>query len=164
MRPQVGIVVAVVVLAFGGSGCFDQMIASERIVPDGPLTRAEYIEEANAVCVREMLNVGNMASGDLDDALSGDPARVVEAVYRPLREDTDDQVKALRMLPVPEGDEEELEAIFAAFEAIVAHLDEVLATGDPQLGATDPDAPDPLTSLIRWRAALLDGYGITDCG
>ena len=155
---------AVGVIGVGGLGCTNTLFSSDRVVPEGPLTHAEFVEAANAACLREML--GTSGGGDLGAALDGDVESVLSDILWTQRDIADAQVKALRLLPVPAGEEEQVEAILDAFDALVAHLDEAIEAGGIAAleEMADPAGPDVLSSLIVWRGALLEDYGITGCG
>lgn len=132
--------------------------SSEPKVPEGPLTSEEYVVHADRACAREALA---HSSGGLGTALSGDMAELSAEVWEMTHATVSAQAAALRALPVPAGDEEEVAVMIDSFDPIAAQLADIVADGDR---GADPAVGEGLEGLYAEQRALLHAYGITACG
>ena len=133
-RSSPAVVFAVVVgLVAGGCGSEEET-----------LTKAEYVEQANAICAASNAEI-DAVEEEMGEAIEAEMAEAEEVpsleefaqmtsnlVSRtvPILEAT---VTDLRALPAPEGDEDTLTALYDDFEQVLADLSEqsaVLTTGD----------------------------------
>ena len=117
-----------------------------------PLTREEFISEADAICAegdREIEEAGE----ELGDAPSEE--ELEQFTTEVVVPNVQDQIDQLRELPPPEGDEEDVAAILDAAQRGVDELE-----ADPSLGIQGEDAGGAFAEANQ-RA---QGYGLTDCG
>jgi hypothetical protein len=140
--------------AAAASGCGGDETDSE--YPDGvaqPQTKVEFLREADRICFSSESQIEAAADDLLAAPGRPDPAeveRVALAVAVPALEA---EVRAIRSLGAPEGDEEEVEAILAATERGIAEIE-----ADPRsLARRRPPG-------LRQAQRLAQRYGASQCG
>ena len=120
------------------------------------LTRAAYVQQANAIC--QVRNDKVAALGDPGE----DVAKTIDMLGQ-MRAITSDTLVKLRALPIPTGQQ-------AALKAIYAKVDNVLADVDPMIAALRSASPTTDTLMNRLDAdqnaanAASNAYGLTVCG
>lgn len=149
---RASLLLALTALLVGGCGDSDDGSAEVQ-VETGSLTKAEFVEEANAICRRDRREferefarfVRNSTSAGQGDAAAGE---LVETVVVPVYSEQIDQIGELG---APSGDEEEVTAFLEALqEGLDDALDQPLAfTGDKD-------------HFIE-AAELASAYGLTVC-
>jgi hypothetical protein len=110
-----------------------------------PLTRAQFIDQANAICSNsetERSTATREAAGDGEEA-----APVTKAALQPVQQ----MAEELGDLGPPAGDEREVEAIIASFEK-----------GIKKLEASSTDLVSTIAAFER-ADELADEYGLTSC-
>ena len=121
-----------------------------------PLTRAAYVQQANAIC--QVMNDKVAALGDPGE----DVAKAIDMLGQ-MRAITSDTLVKLRALPIPTGQQ-------AALKPIYAKVDAVLADVDPVIAAIRSGSPTIQTLMNRLDAdqnaanAASNAYGLTVCG
>jgi hypothetical protein len=134
---------------------------------DDPISKREYIARSAAICER----TGQKASeefkrmvGEQGPPPPGEERRFLANAQRFLREAAipiiRENVDARRELPVPEGDEEEDQAIIAAGENALAGFEQVAADKSRVRALFEGKIPDPAKKFD----ALSSTYGIDKCG
>ena len=120
------------------------------------LTRAAYVQQANAIC--QVMNDKVTALGDPGEDL----AKTIDLLGQ-MRVITADTLTRLRALPIPTGQA-------AALKAIYAKVDTALADVDPLIAALRSGSPTAETLMNRLDAsqnaanAASNAYGLTVCG
>jgi hypothetical protein len=118
-----------------------------------PQTKVEFLREADRICFAGDARI-EAAADDLATAPGEPPAaqvrRLALGIVVPALEA---EVRAIGALPVPAGDEPEVEAILAATERGIAQIE-----ADP---AGIVDGPPP---GLREAGRLAEGYGSRQCG
>lgn len=152
MGRRVAGIIAVIAVGTGLAACG----ADGATEPDGAqtLTKEQYVERANAVCAQlgvESEKLADAMLGDLDRQPTEEELEAFEKEAAALRRQT---LADLRALPAPEGDEEEVAAIYAELERVLEELE--------GLPAASPGQPGEV-SLDRFRELATD-YGLTECG
>ena len=111
------------------------------------LTKAEFIEQGNAICAE-----GNKKLDKLFPQAPGQPGTPAfdDFAATKIIPNIEAQVRAIDELPAPEGDEEQVDAIISAADDALAKLDE-----DPSLIAGD---------VFAEANRLASDYGLTVCG
>jgi hypothetical protein len=149
-RAGLGLALAVAFLA--GCGGDDEPDDFSPVVAE-PLSKVEFLDEADRICFASEARIEAAA----DDLVSGrrDPApaeveRVAIGVVIPALES---EVRAIRALGAPEGDEQEVEEILRATEEGIAAIER-----DPR-GLLE-GVPAPLRRAQR----LAETYGSRQCG
>jgi hypothetical protein len=144
---------AAVLAAAALAGCGDD--DDEDFVPlvAEPLSKVEFLREADRICFASEARIEAAA----DDLVAGrgqpDPAEVERVAIRIVVPALESEVRAIRALDAPEGDERRIEAILAATEQGIAAIER-----DPR-GLLD-GVPAPLTRAQR----LAEDYGSQQCG
>ena len=145
---------AFVAFAFLGAGCGsdDEPDDFSPVVSD-PLSKVEFLREADRICFASEARIEAAA----DDLVTGrgepDPAEVERVATSIVVPALESEVRAIRALGAPEGDEPQVEAILAATEQGIAAIDR-----HPR-GLLD-GVPQPLTRAQR----LAEDYGSRQCG
>ena len=142
--------ISVATLFAVGCGGDDGSSSDEPASTEAAPTRAAYIAEADAICTAgeaEMAAINENLPDDLDPAEARVAAAEEAIVF--LR----DRVEQLRALTPPEGDEEEVAAVFAAY-------DEFIELGEEDPGYTDDGAAEEALATIR---TLASDYGFEAC-
>ncbi len=119
-----------------------------------PIAKVRFLREADRICASTNARIeaaGDDLTGGRSDAPPAEVKRVVLGVAIPALEA---EVRAIRALGAPAGDEREVEAIVAATED---GIDEIRA--DP-VGVVDRGPPPAL----RRAAKLSRAYGSQECG
>ena len=121
---------------------------------EGP-TKAEYIENADVVCAEADVKVDDIFRAKLNDET--DPKKLQEGIKALLPEERK-LLSELRALEKPEGEQDEIDRIWAARERAVDGLE---AAGRTPAGASAYDASEP----EGWdeAARLASEYGMVDC-
>lgn len=136
-------VLAVAALAFGGCGGDDE---------EASLTKAQFTKQANAICEKSSdERVAEFRARASVKGLSGDQQReeaVVEAFIEPFKE----MIGELEDLAPPEGDEDEVEAIFDEMKQGVSDLE-----SDPLVVFESEE------KMFNNANKLATEYGLTDC-
>lgn len=144
-------IVAVIAVVTGLAACG----ADPATEPDGAqtLTKEQYVERANAVCVQlgvESEKLADAMLGDLDRQPTEEELEAFSKEAAALRRQT---LRDLRALPAPEGDEDELAAIYAELERVLEELEAIPPATPGQPGDV---------SIDRFRERAND-YGLTEC-
>lgn len=144
--------IAIALAALVGCGGDDDPDDFSPVVVE-PLSKVEFLDEADRICFASEARIEAAA----DDLVTGrrDPApaeveRVALGVVVPALES---EVRAIRALGTPEGDEREVEEILSATEQGIAAIER-----DPR-GLLD-GVPAPLRRAQR----LAEAYGSRQCG
>jgi hypothetical protein len=118
-----------------------------------PVSKVEFLREADRICVASETRIEAAA----DDLVTGrgetDPAeveRVATAIVVPALES---EVRAIRALGAPDGDEREVAAILAATERGIAAIER-----DPR------SLVDGVPAALRRAERLAAAYGSRQCG
>ena len=121
--------------------------------PSDPLSRVEFLEQADAICHSTEARI-EAAADDLlrpgRDPRPGAVERVALTVVVPALET---EVRAIRSLGAPAGDEAEVEAILAATERGIAAI-----------GADPRGLADRVPAPLREAERLASAYGSRQCG
>lgn len=117
-----------------------------------PLTKAEFIFEADRICFSAESQI-EAAADDYATQEDPDPREVRRIVTRVVVPKLRAEVQTIRLLEPPAGDEDEVEAILAATERGADALD-----GDPEA------ALDGLPAPLREAERLARAYGSKQCG
>ena len=143
---------SMVAVACGSS----EPIAARATVP--ALTKASYIEQANAICTG--MNDAVDAMGDPPD---DNPATMVQYLDRWVAI-LNDTLGDLRALPAPTGDEATLRAVYTKVDTLLA---DGIALGDA-IKAGNSDLFDQLNAKLSASADTANAaslaYGLTVCG
>ena len=151
---------AFVALAFLSAGCGsdDEPDDFSPVVSD-PLSKVEFLREADRICFASEARIEAAA----DDLVTGrgepDPAEVERVATSIVVPALESEVRAIRALGAPEGDEPQVEAILAATEHGIAAIER-----DPR-GLLD-GVPRPLTPRpapgrgLRFPPVRLPGHRV----
>ncbi len=144
---------AVLVVLGGLAGCGDEDEGGFSPVVSDPLSKVEFLRQADEICASTESRIEAAA----DDLLTGEedpPPEEVERVAIDLVVPAlESEVAAIRALGAPEGDEEEVEAILGATEAGIAEIE-----ADPQ------GLIDGVPQSLRDAEELARRYGSQQCG
>ena len=135
-----------------------------------PLTKAEYVTKANAICKTFNQRL-DAALGSASASNRGDVARTFDTALQ-LRVAQENELKA--RVP-PEEDQATVNAMFAAYDKAVravTALKDATAKGDQSqvidfTGTPPPDLQGPLDAVNKAGAEsdrLFDAYGASECG
>jgi hypothetical protein len=150
----------VAALALSASACGGDSDASGE---DSTLTRAEFIERADAICQQMYTQRDPLEIEAARAAQAGDSARAAE-VFENAAEITENRVAELRELPVPPGDEEQVAEILdrAQSTADTARVAaEAIREQDP--AALDEQSREGALTNTRFSKAAIQ-YGFFVCG
>ena len=151
-RARLALAGAVSAAAFAGCGGDDGPDDFSPAVTE-PLTKVEFLREADRICHSTEVRI-EAAADDLVTAPGDpDPSEVERVALSLVVPALETEVRAIRALGVPDGDERPVEAILAATEegiaAIEAHPRDLL-NGVPQ--------------PLRRAQQLAEAYGSQQCG
>ena len=118
-----------------------------------PLSKVEFLREADRICFSSEARIEAAADDLVTPRRDPDPAEVKRIAISLVVPALESEVKAIRALGAPEGDEREVEAILAATEEGIAAIE-----ADPR-GLLD-GVPAPLRRAQR----LAETYGSLQCG
>jgi hypothetical protein len=144
--------VTVVAFAAGLAGCGDDGGSGPN--EDQALTKEQYVERANSICARLGVESEKLAEETFGDLGRRPTEEELEAYERKARELRRQTLADLRALPVPEGDEDEVAAIYDELERVIDELEAV--------PPSTPGEPGDV-SLDRFRE-LANDYGLMECG
>jgi hypothetical protein len=165
MRRTIGVAAVAVAMALGAGACSgssgSDTSGAGATTPAKTTDKASYVAQANAICAD--MNDEAIALSRRYESEADTPQN--QAAY--LRENASiiaSTITELRALPVPAGDESQLEAVYDAADELPTIGDEfaaAIASGDEaeinRLGDLGDQAQDEANS----RA---DAYGLTECG
>ena len=134
---------------------------------DEGISREEYIARSGAICERTGQQAGvqfERIVGEEGRPPPGEEERYIANAQRFLEEAAipiiRSNIEQRRELPTPEGDEEQIEAIFAAGERALDGFERVAADRSRVRALFEGQIPDPATEFD----ALSRRYGIQKCG
>ena len=144
--------VALLVLALAGCGGGDE---DEGFAPgvSQPQTKVEFLREADRICLSTEQQIEAAADDLLGERGGVDPAEVERVALEIAVPALETEVLAIRAIPVPDGDQAEVEAILEATEQGIAEIE-----ADPRALA---DGPPP---SLRKAERLARSYGSQQCG
>ena len=152
---RAAIATAAVLAAVAVSGCGgDDGDTTYAAGVSRPIAKVQFLREADRICASTNARIeaaGDDLIGGRSDPPPAEVKRVVLGVAIPALEA---EVRAIRALGAPKGDEREVEAIVAATED---GIDEIRA--DP-VGVVDRGPP----AALRRAAQLSRAYGSQECG
>jgi DNA-directed RNA polymerase subunit F len=134
------------------SGCGEDAATTSTFEEPPPLTKAEFLAEADRICHAVESQI-EAAADDYAGEKKPDPDEVRRVIGRIVVPKLRSEVSAIRLLDAPPQDVEEVEAILAATERGADALEK-----DPLI-ALDGIPPDLKEAERRARA-----YGSTECG
>jgi hypothetical protein len=123
-----------------------------------PLTKAQFIKQADAICLHSAGRFQTLFNRFMqttpDPRLPADRplkqwTEIVETVFAPVKEQ---ELEELRALGAPRGDEQRIEAIFAAIEDGLKEVEE------------DPTVESDTEEQFEKSSRLARAYGLTVCG
>lgn len=161
MRAPLTATVCLAVLALAGCGGDDD--SADTDAAPASLTRAEYIERADAVCQelyeqRDPLEVQAAEAGQLGDADTA--AQTFENAV----EITANRVADLEALPVPAGEERSIHAFTENARATIEPAEQAAAAlRDGDAAKLDAASRRGLRATTRFNKSALD-YGFLVCG
>lgn len=141
-----------IVFMVGLGACDDDGVTGTN--GDQALTREQYVERANALCARlgsDSEELADETFGGLDRQPTEEELQAYQRKATALQRET---LADLRGLPAPEGDEEQVAAIYDELERVLEQLEAV--------PVSSPGEPGDV-SLDRFRR-LANDYGLTECG
>jgi hypothetical protein len=144
---------APLLLALFVLGCGDDEEVSSTTTTSEPLTRAEFVRQADQICLSGDSQIE--AAGD-DLLASGEkpsPADVRRIALRIVVPGLEAEVRAIRALGAPPGDEAEVGRILSATERGIAQIE-----ADPERAIEGP------TPGLREAGRLARRYGSVECG
>jgi hypothetical protein len=146
---QLAIVLASLLIAVAGAGCGSGS-SSTADSASTPLSKAEFRKQAGAICEnaqKERKEGQKEAVAKGEEAGSAEEAKVTtEALLAPVRTMTAE----LSELGAPKGQEKQVQAIVAAFEAGIASLE------------ANPTSPQAASAFAKADKLAIE-YGLTDC-
>ena len=135
------------------SGCGDDDDGEFSPVVSEPLTKVEFLREADRICVGAEAQIEAAA----DDLLTGrgrpDPDEVEQVALNVVIPALESEVAAIGALTPPPGDEERVEAILAATEEGIAAV-----------RANPRDVGGGVPAPLRRAQRLAEAYGSRECG
>jgi hypothetical protein len=138
---------SVLVLALMLAGCGGSDDSTEQVAQD----KVVFLEKADAICAK-----GNQRVETANEEAFGDepakPAEVEQFVQAELVPAVQAQVNQIRALPMPSGDEEEVEEMLDA------------AQSDIDKAKSEPNLAVENKPLFVDANALASDYGLTECG
>ena len=121
------------------------------------LSKAEYIKQGDAICAegdREIEQGAEEAFGDLEQGEQPSPQAIGEFGQETVLPSLQEQIDQLRELPAPEGDEDEVNAIYDAADEGIRELREAR----PEQFVEKGDA------AFEEANRLAGEYGFQNCG
>jgi hypothetical protein len=154
-----GAAIALTAVAIGCGGNDDEPAATTET--PGPLTRADFIEEADLICQttdRQIEAAGDDLVADLPPRETPSDAQVRRFALGTLIPRLEEEIRAIRALGIPPGDEKKVEEILAATRQGIAQIKRQVRE-DPQAlrQGANPPAIDRANKLAR-------DYGSFECG
>ena len=149
---RAGLAAGVVLAALAGCGGGDEPDDFSPVVSE-PLSKVEFLREADRICYSSEARIEAAADELVLGREEPDPAEVERIAISLVVPALETEVRAIRALGAPEGDEQEVEAILAATERGIRQIE-----ADPR-GLLD-GIPVPLTRAQR----LAEAYGSQQCG
>jgi hypothetical protein len=148
---RIGVIVALLLaaaaVALGGCGDDDEEEA---------LSKDEYLAQGNEICERFTGEIDQIGAETLPE--QGKPsARQLSRFAAEIVPVIENAMTELQQLPPPEGDEEQLDAFFAAVDDAIAKYEQA---ADNPSEAQRIFAADPPGEAQR----IADEYGLTACG
>ena len=119
----------------------------------GPLTREEFIAQADEICKQGDRAV-NQEGSELFGGQQPSAAEVEQFANEILVPSLRDQAAGIRSLTPPEGDEDEIDAILAELESATDRIEE-----DPSLLQASEGS-----GAFEEVNQMAQGYGFTECG
>lgn len=142
-----GACAAAIVLALTAAGCG----SSDDSSGDDSITKAEFVTQANAICAESNKSI-NAAEKDAFSGGQPTQADVENFVNDTVIPEVESQITDIRALEVPDGEEDQINAILDAAES---GLEE--AKSDP--AAMAGNQTDPFAEANK----LAGEYGMTEC-
>jgi hypothetical protein len=142
----------VFVLALALAGCGGDDANTSTFVEPPPLTKSEFLAEADRICFAAESQI-EAAADDYAGEEKPDPAEVRRLVTRVVVPKLRGEVTTIRLLDPPPEDEAQIEEILAATEQGADELE-----ADPE--SVLDDIPDELREAER----LARAYGSKECG
>lgn len=127
----------VAALALLGTGCGGSSEAA-------PLKKSQFVKEADEICT----NAQKERAEQSDELRESDDSE--EEVMQKLLEPVEGMVSEISDLGPPKGEEKEVEAIIAAYEAGIEQLE------------SEPAGQNTVSAFDKANK-LAEGYGLTDC-
>ena len=146
------LVLALGLVALAGCGGDDSENEDFSPVVADPLSKVEFLRQADQICFSSESRV-EAAADDLLGQSEPDPAEVERIALNIAVPALEAEVRAIRALGAPEGDEAEVEAILKATERGIAEIE-----ADPRGLADGPP------SGLREAQKLAERYGSQECG
>jgi len=145
-----GLAAGAIALALAGCGGDERTTTGFTEPP--PLTKAEFLHEADRICFA----IESQIEASLDDFVNDDhpdPAQVRRVVERIVVPRLRSEVQTIRLLDPPPDDADEIERILAATQR-----------GTDQLEADPESAVDRIPAGLREGERLARAYGSEECG
>ena len=144
------LIAALAIFAMAVSGCGD---GGDDGDTTASLTKAQFVKQANAICAKHNKQVATefnefAQEGNLEDRSAAEVTKAVADIGIPALKK---QLDELQALPVPEGEEEEVELIFQRLERTIEKVED-----EPSFRTSG----DPYEELNK---PAFD-YGIAECG
>jgi hypothetical protein len=142
----------VLAAAAAGCGSDDEPGDFSPVVSD-PLSKVEFLREADRICFASEARIEAAADDLVTGGSEPEPSEVERVAISIVVPALESEVRAIRAIGAPEGDEQQVDAILAATEQGIAAIER-----DPR-GLLD-GVPAPLTRAQR----LAEAYGSRQCG
>jgi hypothetical protein len=141
--------------AFLAAGCGGEDPAEQPYPPgvSEPIEKVEFVREADRICHAGDARIEAAADDLLDGGGEPPPGQVRRLARAVVIPQLEGEVRAIAAIPVPAGDEREVERIIAATERAIAQL-----RSDPAALADGPPAG------LRQAGRLARAYGSEQCG
>ena len=146
------LVLALGLVALAGCGGDDSENGDFSPVVADPLSKVEFLRQADQICFSSESRI-EAAADDLLGQGEPDPAEVERIALNIAVPALEAEVRAIRALGAPEGDEAEVEAILEATEQGIAEIE-----ADPR-GLADGRPPG-----LQEAQKLAERYGSQECG
>ena len=146
------LVLALGLLALAGCGGDESEPDFSPVVSE-PLSKVAFLRQADQICFSSEAQIEAAADDLLGEKGGPDPAEVERIALNVAVPALEAEVRAIRALGAPEGDEAEVEAILSATER---GIEEIKA--DPR-GLADGAPPG-----LREAQRLAERYGSSECG
>ncbi len=157
MRGWRGILVLAGVLAIAaiGIGCGGD--GSTEVTASADVEKPTYLKKADAICnqsnarvERDWEDFVKSRGGDPTEAFEGEENENAFATTVVLPE-KQRQLDELKELPAPEADQDEVEAILAAYQEGI------------DIGEADPQAVMSTSGVFKYAAKTAENYGLREC-
>jgi hypothetical protein len=147
---SIGVCVAVAAIAIGVAGCGSSDDTSSTSTA-ASITKDEFVTQANQICADGNKTIDAAAN---DTFTGGKPSQedILAFWSDALIPSVTDQVAQIKALGIPAGDEEQVNALFAA-------VDSDLAEAQKEVDAGDLSNQDPFADANK----LAGDYGLTEC-